>query len=596
MRTQNPRIFLLRSAFPARFASAVVTALAVAIGSCAAGSPALAQDATPALIAQDATTALINKIARTYANDAVATGGSVGVEVGVFYGTEPPQFISAGHAIAGTSPMSPDSTFEIGSVTKVFTTNMLGQSVAGGSLALTTPLSTFVPEIGPLEANTALVTLEDLADFTGGFPNAAEPCFLLFPIPGCLPTEWPPITSYTGEDFADYFQTALVPIPPSAYIYSNFAIGLLGLLLGDPTHAPLSNAALTGWSDALQSQILTPLEMRNTCLYPPCSTPPAPIADGYQDALATATVAGGTITAITLTSQGALYTSAPGVTIVGGGGAGATAVSHIAAGTVTRIRVVTGGTGYIAPATVAFLGGGASTAAQAAVIVNGGQVVAIKILGGGAGGGAGYISVPKVMITGGRQSTGTDATAVAYLDNGQVSYVAVNSGGSGYVEPLAVIVEPGAPANNLVPIFAPAGSLKSTMRDLMVFAAAALGFPTIGTLSVPPIMTQGFAIAETPYACAASDPSLAACPPDQNRSALAWAITPADTAHGVPETVSKDGGIWGFSTELTMMPSKNLAVAVFANSWQVEAGTHTPTREAENLAHDILFALYYNLP
>jgi hypothetical protein len=315
--------------------------------------------------------------------------------------------------------------------------------------------------------------------------------------------------------------------------------------------------------------------------------------EGYQSALATASVTGGTISTITLTSAGASYTSAPGVRIVGGGGTGATAVSTLGVlGTVGSILVVTPGSGYIPPASVTFSGGGAPTAAQAAVIVSGGQVVAIKILGDGAG----YTSAPTVKITGGRQSTGTDATAVAHLDNGTVSYVEVTAGGSGYVEPLAVIVEPGAPADNGVPIFAPAGSLKSTMSDLLVFAEAAMGYPTIGTLSVPGIVSQGFAIAEAPYACQANDPSLVHCPAHQNQSALAWAIAPADTAHGVPEMVSKDGGIWGFSTELALMPSKNLAVAVFANSRQVLLGTNTPTREAENLTRDILFALFYNLP
>ena len=69
---------------------ALVIALAIAIASCSAGSSASASDST---------TAIIQQIAKVYAQDSIQTGGSIGIEVGVVYGTEPPQFISAGDAI-----------------------------------------------------------------------------------------------------------------------------------------------------------------------------------------------------------------------------------------------------------------------------------------------------------------------------------------------------------------------------------------------------------------------------------------------------------------------------------------------------------------
>ncbi len=101
-----------------------------------------------------ATKATIKRIAKIYAQDSIQTGGSVGIEVGIVYGSEPPQFVSAGDATAragGGSKFTSNTIFQIGSVSKVFTTNLLGQSVANGSLNLSEPLSSFETDIGPLE-------------------------------------------------------------------------------------------------------------------------------------------------------------------------------------------------------------------------------------------------------------------------------------------------------------------------------------------------------------------------------------------------------------------------------------------------------------
>jgi len=173
--------------------------------------------------------------------------------------------------------------------------------------------------------------------------------------------------------------------------------------------------------------------------------------------------------------------------------------------------------------------------------------------------------------------------------------VEVTGGGSGYVPPLALIVDPGSPAHNTIPIWAPAGALSSWVRDMVTFAAAAMGNSKSGKLRVPVAVTNGFAIAETPYACLAEDPSLADCPADAAQSALAWSISPTDEADGVPEMVSKNGGVGGFSTQMLLMPSRKLAVVVFANSRQNIPDDGTPTAEAERIAREVLFALFYNL-
>jgi hypothetical protein len=86
---------------------------------------------------------------------------------------------------------------------------------------------------------------------------------------------------------------------------------------------------------------------------------------GGTGASATATVAGGAVTAFTLTGGGSGYTSAPTVSIAGGNGAVVTAT--IASGAVTGFTVTNGGSGY-AP-TVTQVSAGLAVQGAAATLV-----------------------------------------------------------------------------------------------------------------------------------------------------------------------------------------------------------------------------------
>jgi beta-lactamase class C len=69
-------------------------------------------------------------IARTFAKSSVEKGAAVGVALGIVVGAQPPRFFSYGVADKDSGePFGPDVAFEIGSVTKVFTTNLLGQAI-----------------------------------------------------------------------------------------------------------------------------------------------------------------------------------------------------------------------------------------------------------------------------------------------------------------------------------------------------------------------------------------------------------------------------------------------------------------------------------
>lgn len=70
-------------------------------------------------------------------------------------------------------------------------------------------------------------------------------------------------------------------------------------------------------------------------------------------ATATATVASGSVTGVTLSSGGSGYSSVPAVTFSGGAGTGAAATAVVTGGVVTAVNVTNGGTGYTSAPTVA---------------------------------------------------------------------------------------------------------------------------------------------------------------------------------------------------------------------------------------------------
>ena len=88
--------------------------------------------ATPA-----AATPSIASIVRTFAEAAISAGYAPGVEVAVVHGSAKPTFYGFGVTTVGTANKpTPTTLFQIASVTKVFTTNLLGQAVQNGTMDL----------------------------------------------------------------------------------------------------------------------------------------------------------------------------------------------------------------------------------------------------------------------------------------------------------------------------------------------------------------------------------------------------------------------------------------------------------------------------
>jgi len=81
---------------------------------------------------------------------------------------------------------------------------------------------------------------------------------------------------------------------------------------------------------------------------------------------AVTTIQSGQVQTITVTAGGSGYTSAPTVSITGGGGSGATATANINAGAVVSVTITNRGSGYTSLPTIGFSGGGGTGATATA--------------------------------------------------------------------------------------------------------------------------------------------------------------------------------------------------------------------------------------
>jgi hypothetical protein len=182
-------------------------------------------------------------------------------------------------------------------------------------------------------------------------------------------------------------------------------------------------------------------------------------------------VVSGPVTSLAITNSGSGYTSAPTVTITGGGGYGATA--HAIVGTIsgtsqyqTLIAIVLDepGQGYTSTPTVVFSGGGGANAAAAASITYS-FVTQYNIVNGGSG----YTVPPSITFP--TPAAGQTAPVVTSgITNGVVSSVTIVSEGTGYNVAPAVIV---TPSTGILVSFSTTGTLPAPLQDGVTYRAEA---------------------------------------------------------------------------------------------------------------------------
>jgi len=158
--------------------------------------------------------------------------GQVGLVVGAIAETQ--EFLSGFGAlqVGGTVPPDAETLFEIGSISKVFTSLLLAQAVEAGELNLDDRIADLLPEGWTMPELARAITLRHCTTHTSGLPRL--PANLLSFLGGLqvLTLGSDPYRDYTEDQFRQALATVKLNRPPGTRIeYSNFGVGLLGFVL-----------------------------------------------------------------------------------------------------------------------------------------------------------------------------------------------------------------------------------------------------------------------------------------------------------------------------------------------------------------------------
>lgn len=180
--------------------------------------------------------------------------GIPGMAIGLVVAGRPYEFDYGVSSLTTRKPVTADTLFELGSVSKTFTATLAALADAQGLLSLSDTVGEFLP---PLHDHAfGDVTLLDLATHTpGGLP---------LQVPGKVQDE-------TGLMRYLEIWHAIHP-PGTERTYSNIGIGLLGLIVAGREGKP--------FADLMRQQVLDPLGMHHTWYHVAASSM-ADYAQGY---------------------------------------------------------------------------------------------------------------------------------------------------------------------------------------------------------------------------------------------------------------------------------------------------------------------------
>jgi CubicO group peptidase (beta-lactamase class C family) len=149
-------------------------------------------------------------------------------------------------------PVGADTVYEIGSITKVFTSLLLADAVQRHEVALTDPVSKFLPDTAKMpERGGRTITLQDLATHTSGLPRMPDNFKPADPAN--------PYADYSVEQLYHFLASYhLARDIGSQYEYSNLGGGLLGHVLALRAH--------TDYASLVRDRITGPLGMSSTAI------------------------------------------------------------------------------------------------------------------------------------------------------------------------------------------------------------------------------------------------------------------------------------------------------------------------------------------
>ncbi|MEM8547664.1 MAG: serine hydrolase [Pseudomonadota bacterium] len=204
------------------------------VAALAASSVLMAADIRPAVT--EAAEALID------------AGQANAVVIGVFAGQE--------HATRGFGALSPDdptvpdggTRFEIGSITKVMTAQLVELLVRDGKLGWEDTLADSLPDWRFASDEVAAIQLAELAKHTSGLPRLPSNIDLRNTVD--------PYASYGAAELEAFFAAWRPETLTKTPAYSNLGVGLLGYIAGE--------ADGRGYAAALSARLLAPLKLSLT--------------------------------------------------------------------------------------------------------------------------------------------------------------------------------------------------------------------------------------------------------------------------------------------------------------------------------------------
>ena len=202
--------------------------------------------------AQAQTVAPDAEIQKILADRIDAQRQSVGIVVGVIEPTGRRVVAHGRFAGGDPRPVGADTVYEIGSITKVFTSLLLADAVQRHEVALTDPVSKFLPATAKMpERGGRAITLQDLATHTSALPRLPD---------NMKPADAAnPYADYSVEQLYQFLSSYQLPRDiGSQYEYSNLGGGLLGHVLALRAH--------TDYASLVRERISGPLGMSSTAI------------------------------------------------------------------------------------------------------------------------------------------------------------------------------------------------------------------------------------------------------------------------------------------------------------------------------------------
>ena len=177
-------------------------------------------------------------------------GRAGGIVVGVMEADGSTRVVSLGSAGVNARPFGPESLFEIGSITKVFTATLLAEMGDRGEVSFSDPVAKYLPdEVRMPVRGGRQITLLDLATHHSALPR----------VPDNMPrsNRLNPFADYTVEHLYAFLSAHELRRDISAdFEYSNLAVGLLGHTLG--------RAKDMSYEALVRKRVLEPLGMAMT--------------------------------------------------------------------------------------------------------------------------------------------------------------------------------------------------------------------------------------------------------------------------------------------------------------------------------------------